>query len=345
VETLLSAAEPIAIRVEDSSHAAAARMAVQGMAHGLGFNDARASDAAIVVTEAVSNIVKHAGRGIFVARSLARAGTLGIEMLAIDSGPGMASLPASSRDGHSTAGTPGTGLGAMGRIASEMEVFTRPGDGTIVRMVVWERRGVPPPAEDYQVGAVALPKAGETACGDAWGMETHPRGATLLVADGLGHGPDACVAAQAAVDALRRYPDERPSRVLDVAHGMLRATRGAAVAVMRHDLLAGTVAYAGIGNIAAVVLNGPDRKAMVSHNGILGHGAHRAHEFEYAWPGGALMVAHTDGLQSQWSLAEHSGIFGHHPSIIAALLVRDYSRGRDDVTVLAVRAPGSREER
>jgi hypothetical protein len=232
----------------------------------------------------------------------------------------------------------------MGRIASEMEVFTRPGDGTIVRMVVWERRGVSP-AEDYQVGAVAVPKAGETACGDGWGIETHPRGLSLLLADGLGHGPDASIAAQAAVDALRRYPDEPPTRVLDVAHGKLRATRGAAVAVMRHDLVAGTLAYAGIGNIAAVVLDGPDRKAMVSHNGILGHGVPRTHEFAYAWPRGALVVAHTDGLQSQWSLAEHSGIFGHHPSIIAALLVRDYSRGRDDVTVLAVRAPRSREER
>ena len=50
------------------------------------------------------------------------------------------------------------------------------------------------------------------------------------------------------------------------------------------------------------------------------------------------MVAHTDGLQSQWSLEAYPGIAGHHPSIVAALLVRDHSRGRDDVTVLAVRA-------
>jgi hypothetical protein len=113
---------------------------------------------------------------------------------------------------------------------------------------------------------------------------------------------------------------------------------------MRHELASGRMTFAGIGNIAACILDGDQRRAMVSHNGILGHNVSRSQEFEYQWPARARLIAHSDGLQTQWSLDGYPGINEHHPAIIAALLFRDYSRGRDDVTVLVARsrAAGSR---
>ncbi|HLX23606.1 MAG TPA: ATP-binding protein [Usitatibacter sp.] len=336
MEAPLSIAEPIAIHVEDSSHVASARGELQRMAKRLGFRETRAGTVAIVATEAVSNIVKHARRGTLVARSLARRGAIGIEMLAIDSGPGMESLANSSRDGTSTTGSRGTGLGAIRRQAGEFEAYTRAAGGTILRMVVWDRDEVPA-HDDYDIGAVALPKTGESVCGDAWGVELLKRGATILVADGLGHGVDASRASQSAVEVLRRHPDESAIGILDLAHSKLRSTRGAAVAVMRHELASGAVAFAGIGNISASILNGTARRAMVSHNGILGHNVARSQEFAYEWHRQALFVAHTDGLQTQWDLASFPGIEACHPAIIAALLVREHSRGRDDVTVVVAR--------
>jgi anti-sigma regulatory factor (Ser/Thr protein kinase) len=335
METLLSA-EPVVVHAADASHAAAARHGVQRIARALEFDATREGRAAIVATEAVSNMLKHAGGGTFLARALQSGAATGIEMLAIDAGPGMEDLAESSRDGVSTAGTSGTGLGAMGRQADHIDVFTEPGAGTIVRMLVWDREA-PGEAEGYDIGVVCVPKVGETICGDAWSVRTHDAGATFLVADGLGHGPDASRAAASAVDAFERHPDYGAARLLETAHARLRSTRGAALAVMRHEVAANEIAFAGVGNISATILAGAARRAMVSHNGIVGLNVQRAQEYRYPWSRGELMVVHSDGLESQWSLAGLPGIGARHPSLIAAALYRRHWRRRDDVTVLVAR--------
>jgi anti-sigma regulatory factor (Ser/Thr protein kinase) len=331
--------DPLAIAVGDPSHVSAARMAAQRLARELDFDETRAGRVALLATEAVTNMVRHGGGGTFTARVLATKGSLGVEMLAIDSGRGMGDFAHSAVDGVSTGDTPGTGLGAIGRLSDEFDVQTGNGLGTILRMVVWNK---PPDlrGEPYEVGAVLVPKTGETACGDAWAMEAHAAGATFIVADGLGHGPDAARASAMAVEVLHRYPDWPAIRLLDAAHGKLRATRGAAVAVIRHDRDREEATFAGVGNIAAVILEGNERRAMVSHNGIVGHNMHKAVEYTYRWPRGAMLVAHSDGLETQWDLGQVPGIFARHPSVVAAALFRRYTRKRDDVVVLVAREPG-----
>jgi anti-sigma regulatory factor (Ser/Thr protein kinase) len=329
--------DPVAIAVADKSHVSAARLAVQRLTRVLGFDELHAGRAAIAVTEAVSNMVRHAGGGTFVVRALERGTFLGVEMLAVDSGPGMGDFGASSRDGHSTAGTPGTGLGAIQRQSGEFEVYTRPGSGTILRMVFWNAAHAPA-EQDYEIGAVCVPKPGEEVCGDAWEARPHPGGISLMVADGLGHGPDARRAAHEATEVLRRNPEYSALRTLDTAHGRLRPTRGAAVAVMRHQQASGQLDFAGVGNIAACVIAGTARRAMVSHNGIVGHNMHKSQEYRYEWPARALLVAHSDGLETQWNLADFPGLDACHPAVIAAHLFRHHSRKRDDVTVLVARS-------
>lgn len=323
------------VAATESSHVAAARSAAQRLAQGFEFDATRAGRVAIVVTEAVTNMLKHAGGGTLAVRTLAWGGAIGIEVLAIDSGPGMPDFAGSARDGTSTTGTPGTGLGAMRRLSDEFEAWSYPGQGTILRMVLWDRKA-PTTRPTHQVGAVCIPKPGESVCGDAWDVVFHSRGATFLVADGLGHGPDASRAAIAAVEVLQGHPDDSVVRILDLAHGRLRPTRGAAVAVMRHDLAAGEVSYAGVGNISATILGSP-RRSMVSHAGIVGHNVHKAQEYRYAWTDDALMVAHSDGLETQWDLGPYPGIAECHAALIAAMLYREHARGRDDCTVLVAR--------
>ena len=329
--------DALCVTVADGSQVSAVRLAMQRFIRDLEFDETRAGRVAIVVTEAVSNLVRHGGGGTFAARALARDGALGIEMLAIDAGPGMADFVRSATDGVSTGGTPGTGLGAIGRLADEFEVHTSAGVGTILRMVLWNRATHASDANGYSVGAVLVPKAGETASGDAWAMEAHDDGATFLVVDGLGHGPEASRAAGMAVDVLRRHPAHAAIRLLDLAHAKLRPTRGAALAFIRHDRRRGEVAFAGVGNIAACVIDGETRRAMVSHNGIVGHNMHRSEEYRYPWPRGALLVAHSDGLESHWDLAAIPGIRERHPALIAAALFRRHTRKRDDTVVLVAR--------
>ena len=326
---------PISVTVLDPSHVSEVRLAMSRLARELEFGDTLAGRVALVATEAVTNMVRHGGGGTFVARPLATQGSLGIEMMAIDSGPGMRDFAHSATDGVTTGSTPGTGLGAIRRLSDEFEVQTATGHGTILRMAIWDKR--PAAAERYQVGAVLVPKSGETACGDAWAIEYHAQGATFMMADGLGHGPDASRASAMAMEVLQRYPDYGATRLLDLAHSKLRPTRGAAVAVMRHERESGEIAYAGVGNIAATVIEGDTRRAMVSHNGIVGHNMTKSQEYRYGWPRGSLLVAHSDGLETQWDLAAIPGIARAHPSVIAAALFRRHTRKRDDVVVMVAR--------
>ena len=327
--------EPLSVTVADASHVSEVRIAVSKLARELEFGETHVGRVALIATEAVTNMVRHGDGGTFTARPLALRGSLGIEMLAIDSGPGMRDFAHSATDGVSTGTTPGTGLGAIGRLCDEFEVQTTQGHGTILRMVVWDKP--PGDAESYQVGAVLVPKSGETACGDAWAVQYHAEGATFMMADGLGHGPDASRAASMAMDVLQRHPEFDVLRLLDLVHAKLRPTRGAAVAVMRHVRRSGEVAYAGVGNISATIVDGATRRAMVSHNGIVGHNMAKSQEYRYPWPRGALLVAHSDGLESQWDLGAFPGIARAHPSVIAAALFRRHTRKRDDVVVMVAR--------
>src|SRR5205807_9230792 len=126
---------------------------------------------ALVVTEAAKNLLKHAGGGQVILRPLERGGVAGIEMLALDKGPGIANLTRSFEDGYSTAGTAGTGLGAIARLSDEIDIYTRPGRGTVLMAQIWNRNSgglisATPPR--FRVGGVCVPLPGETQSGDSW---------------------------------------------------------------------------------------------------------------------------------------------------------------------------------
>lgn len=188
-----------------------------------------------------------------------------------------------------------------------------------------------------EIGVVCAAKPGEEHCGDAWGVRHLPGRTLIVVADGLGHGH---FAAQAATECLRVFnekPTRRPAEIIQAAHGPLRSTRGAAVAVAEVNFDEGIIRYAGVGNIAASILTGNSSRSLISHNGTVGHEMRRVQEFSYPWPADALLVMHSDGLQSRWTLEGYAGLSVRHPALIAGTLYRDFQRSNDDVTVLVAR--------
>lgn len=330
-------AEPVAIAVADSSMIGEARRAAAHLARTLGFDETGCGNAAIVATEAAGNLVKHARQGTLLLRPLERGQALGIEVLALDSGPGMADVARCLRDGYSTAGSPGTGLGAIARMASTFDIYSTVPGGTVLLARLWSESPDGRGPTRFRTGAVSVPKAGEDVCGDAWTLEQVGGGARVLVADGLGHGPFAADAARTAVRVFRDNRDPDPGECLRAIHNALRGTRGAAAAVALVDLDRQVIRYAGVGNIAGAVLAGGVSRSMVSHSGIVGHQARHFQEFLYPFPAGALLVMHSDGLASRWSLDAYPGLVAKDPALIAGVLHRDFQRGRDDATVLAAR--------
>lgn len=337
METVLSSfSRQITVHVKESSAVSAARRTASEIARTIGFDETAKGEVALAVTEAATNIVKHAGEGEILIRPLQCGTAFGIEVLAVDTGPGMSNIARSMQDGTSTAGSYGIGLGAMRRIADEFDIYTAPGKGTVIGMTMWaktgERSSLP-----VQMGVVCLPLPSETVCGDAWGIAVAPTLATIVVADGLGHGADAAVASEAATASITQFPDAPPATALHDIHLALRATRGAAVAVARLDMMSEQIQFAGIGNIAASVFTDGTRYQMVSHNGIAGSNMRKVQEFPGTWNADSTLIMCSDGLGTRWDLNKYPGLILCHPRIIAAMLYRDFARRRDDVTVLVVR--------
>jgi anti-sigma regulatory factor (Ser/Thr protein kinase) len=340
METLISSLSTQHVHpIVHASDIAAARRAGQKLALELGFSDTRAGQLALIVTEAGTNLLKHAGEGVLYLNVAQAEGVPGVDVLAVDKGPGIADIEACLRDGMSTAGTAGTGLGALRRLSHEFDVWTVPGDGAVFFMRLWRDEAAPNLCR-VEVGALTVPLAGEDACGDGWGVACDGAGASLIAVDGLGHGPEAAAAAQAAIRELAHRPQSEPGALVEAAHEALRITRGAALAAARIDFDSDTVRFAGIGNIGAYVLDGDSRRALVSHNGIVGHNMRKVQEFAVPCPPHATCILHSDGIQTQWDLDKYPGLLARSPALVAAVLMRDFIRRRDDAMVLVVRRRG-----
>ena len=327
----------VSVAISDASGVSEARRHAAALTRTAGFGATEAGRAAIVVTEAASNLLKHGSGGEILLQAVSHESVGGLEILALDRGRGIPSVPDALRDGYSTAGSPGTGLGAMKRQADDCDIYSLPGQGTVVLARVWAGPVPRSAAERLRVGSAWAPRPGEEVSGDGW-MVTRRNGRVLiLVVDGLGHGP---VAAEARAEAVRIFGATRtegPVPAIEAIHAGLRATRGAAVAVSEIDLERGCLRYCGLGNIAAVILSDGQARHLVSHNGTAGHAARKIDEFTYPWPAGATLVQHTDGLTSHWSLEAYPGLIARHPSLLAGVLYRDFKRGRDDVAVVVAR--------
>jgi len=329
--------DQVRLHVREISAVAEARREVTGLARRVGFDASEIGRVALVVTEAATNLVKHTPQGQVLARAFDRDGVAAIEVLALDQGPGITNIGESLRDGYSTAGSPGTGLGAIKRLSDEFDIYSTTGKGSALFAQLWSRRPAsgnrPAPLE---IGAVCVAQPGEVACGDAWAVEWRGGHCVILVVDGLGHGADAAAASMAAVNALRTHPQLAPAAMIEFAHGALRGTRGAALAVADLDLV-GEVRYAGVGNIAGVALAPGVARHMVSYSGIVGHEARKIQEFVYPWSQDTVLVMHSDGLSTHWNLDQYPGLASRHPSLIAGVLYRDFTRGRDDVAVVVAK--------
>jgi anti-sigma regulatory factor (Ser/Thr protein kinase) len=332
--------------VEPDGPTGGVRRAAARLAEQIGLPEQRAADWAIVVAEAASNLMKHADEGALLLRAVRHAGDAGVELIAVDRGPGMADVRRSARDGHSTAGTLGIGLGAIARLATWYDTYSYPGQGTVLVAQVW-----PGEAPSAWAAGVARALPGEYSCGDAYAIRTldrpgRPTGAPdepagrrqVLVSDGLGHGALAAAASQAAVNAFHTAPDAEPTAVVEHLHRELRGTRGAALAVAELDRAAGVVRYCGLGNIAAAVVTEDTVRRLVTLPGIAGHQRRQLRTYEYPLPPASVVVMHSDGVRDRWQPADHPGLFDRSPHLIAAVLLRDAGLRRDDACVLAARA-------
>ncbi len=319
-----------AFDVFDTSQIGEARRAAVRLADDLGFDEAAGLRVALVVTELATNLAQHAHQGrLMVAVVESHGGPL-VEIVSVDAGPGMS-------------GASDAGLGAVRRVANEFDLFSWPEAGTVVMARVGAHGpggaafGGDGQAGRFLVGAVALAAPGEVVCGDSWAVTQSGGRAGVVIADGLGHGPFAQEASMAAMAVFNADPLACPSVVVERMHQPLRMTRGAAVLMATLDDDSGTIAFSGAGNVVGRLISGLADRSIASQHGTVGVQIPRLKDLQYEWPPHAVFVLHSDGLTTRWSFGAAIGILQHHPTVIAAWLIKDHCRGRDDATVVVLK--------
>jgi anti-sigma regulatory factor (Ser/Thr protein kinase) len=327
-----------AFPMDDASRVGEARRHAATLARGMDWGELESGRLALVVTELGSNLVRHAHKGQLLLA--ARPESAEVEVLSIDHGPGIADLAQSMSDGYSTGRTPGTGLGAVRRLSDDFDMQSSRPDGTVAVARVRKPAGSEGGSvsrKGLRLGAICLTAPGEHVSGDAWVACIDGPRAALLVADGLGHGPDAAAAAEAAVDLFTREPFAELESTLSRAHVALQSTRGAAVCALIADAQGNTIRSAGAGNVVTRVVTGVSDRTLLSQHGTVGVQVRKLVAVATEWPAYGLIVVHTDGIETRWKTQRVAPVMSRDPALVAAILVRDHCRHRDDATVVVLR--------
>jgi len=324
--------------VSDTSHTGSLRRAVRELALANELPAEAVSRAEIVATELATNLIKHVDTGgeILLGSAVAGDHIKAVEMLALDKGRGMGNPDLMLTDGVSTTGTLGGGLGAIKRLSDEFDIHSQVGRGTAIFSRIWTRKIKPKWQQNgAEIAGIIVPYPGEQVSGDRWAIRRVGDKITILLADGLGHGQKAALAAEESVRVFLSATSLRPADLLRQMHEALQHTQGAAVAIAELDSVGETLTYSGLGNISGRLCLSGEVRGCVSMSGGVGFQWNKAQEFTYPWTEQSLLLMNSDGLTSS---VNPIGLTKHHGSLIAAILYRDFRRNADDTVVIVARS-------
>ncbi|HEV2880821.1 MAG TPA: ATP-binding protein [Pyrinomonadaceae bacterium] len=342
------------MEVRDEAQVGAVRRAVHMYAGQIGFTERELAEVDIVVQEVGTNAARYATGGGQIHFTDTLGAEPGLEIFYTDRGPGIYDLDRVVRDGVSTGGSLGAGLGAVRRLMDEFEVYStvqntgrlaslarRTTHGTALLLRKWvaaarlsDRTHA---ATARRIGVWTRPHPHEDRNGDAYFIRRRAAQTLLAVVDGLGHGDGAHEASQVALTVLADWQGEGLEEVFGAAHAALRPTRGAVMGACILDMARGSFQYAGVGNIEVRVFNAPEPVRPISNNGTLGARMNKVRVWSYAWAEGASVVLASDGVSASWDMSDYPGLLQHSPQLLAGILMRDYGRDTDDATVLVAR--------
>jgi anti-sigma regulatory factor (Ser/Thr protein kinase) len=342
------------MEVGDEAQVGAVRRAVHAYAGEAGFTERELAEIDIVVQEIGTNAARYATGGGQIHFTRPLGAEPGLELFYTDRGPGIYDLDRVVRDGVSTGGSLGAGLGAVRRLMDEFEVYStvrstarlasfarRTTHGTAILLRKWVAAARLPDKTDAgvarRIGVWTRPHPHEDKNGDAYFINRRAEQTLLAVVDGLGHGQGAHEASRVALSVLADWQGEGLEDIFRAAHAALRHTRGAVMGACILDTERGAFHYAGIGNIEVRVFNAPEPARPISHNGTLGARMDKLRVWSYAWAEGASVVLASDGVSASWDMNDYPGLLQHSPQLLAGILMRDYGRDTDDATVLVAR--------
>ncbi len=220
----------------------------------------------------------------------------------------------------------------------ELDITSERGRGTRIVCRKWVSRpaaGIRPCP--LAIGVASRPCLPGAANGDAFVVKQWAESALVGIIDGLGHGPFAHRAAQAARQYVVGIFDRPFDKIFRGTAGACRATRGVVMALARFDWNKARMAFASVGNIEVRVFPSSKPFRFTLRRGIVGLNAPNAIATEHPWPPGHLLVLHSDGLRTHWGWKDFPNLAAQPAPALARQFLRLLAREEDDATVIVVK--------
>lgn len=125
------------VRIQSPADIVTARQQGRALALQTGFSSGDLTIIATAISEVARNILEYATEGEITLTRVQEAHKHGVEIIAIDRGPGIPDVATVMRDGYSSGKGLGIGLPGARRLMDEFEITSEVGKGTTVRMIKW----------------------------------------------------------------------------------------------------------------------------------------------------------------------------------------------------------------
>lgn len=342
----------LSLSIDNESDIGICRRKTMNLATQMGFDKIKVGEIAILVSELVTNVIKHGGGiGKFIACEIEdEYKKKALEVWCCDSGKGISDYEHAIEDGVSQKKSLGLGLGAINRFSDEFEInpdidqtFLKSyfeGNTNIkhcLRSVRWipskKWIGLNP---NLITGAASRCHPTEVLNGDAYLINQVDINTTIVsVIDGLGHGKEANHASEKAKEQIIVKADLPLDNLMKHVHNSIRGTRGATIGIAIINTEKKKLFFSGIGNIETFLITKEGKKTLLSFGGIMGHNMRTPRVFEYDFLPGDTLCMYSDGITTRW---RHEDInWNDSPQKNAEHIINNFSRQNDDATILIIR--------
>jgi anti-sigma regulatory factor (Ser/Thr protein kinase)/serine/threonine protein phosphatase PrpC len=317
----------------------------------LGFNTTELGEISIVINELCTNFIKHKTvDGTLTFRILNECDRTAIEITAQDKGPGIKNIDEVIKDGVSSKGTMGGGLGAIKRLMDSFEIYSYCDNdsvavkstysgldsiGTLIILKKWINHNLKPGESDIKLSLLSRPYAGMAVNGDQCYVKKLKDRCLFAVIDGLGHGLEANKVSKLASEIIEDNTHKSIEDMLAAINNGLKYTRGAVAGIMIIDTIKKEFQYSAVGNVEFRYFWNGKTERLVPSNGLLGAYDNRkikVHRRPYEQ--GALITMCTDGITNKWDFDTYLNVDLTNPAVLANLILRDFGKKNDDATVL-----------
>jgi len=325
----------ISFTADDRSYFSLIKKEIHRKALEAGMSESKINQIDLIVAEMTSNLFKYSDDGELLLGVFANGGSPYLELISIDNGPGMINPSRMMQDGVSTSNTLGHGLGSMKRLSDVFELYSQIGWGTIVLSRVYNDPEQANVKAKVIMSPIVVFKPGEKTSGDGFTFKKTDKYLKMMLADGLGHGPEANRAVNEAAAAFKVFPDYSPSETIRFIHQAIKKTRGAVINILSYDYAKRMWSTVGVGNIA-VRMSGPvNFKNHMSYNGIVGHNIpNTLNDQEYAADEYNQAMLCSDGIKTRIDMARYPMMYKYDLTVLAAAIYKDHARRNDDMSVV-----------